>query len=102
MRKVIIVLLCTHVVCVISEAQNSIPDCKKIDSCHTGTGGNGNCSVTIEYTHCSSGTITLVSQGCFDCGDNTCSCNCSGSSPNFTGYAIGYEDCQGIVHVDAY
>ncbi len=97
MRKALIILSCILAIYGVMGAQSdALTDCKKMILCNTYTGDNGNCAIEWEYERCSGG-FTGVYTPCETCEEDTCSCNCQGTAPNYVGYSKSWVDCQGVV-----
>ena len=100
MRKAIITVIYILAIYEMIGAQSgAITDCKKMTSCKRSTGGNGNCSIHYAYDRCSGGS-TGVFAACFECEEDTCSCNCQGTAPNYEGYAMSWENCEGVIQFE--
>ncbi len=85
MRKAIIIVFYILASFLMIGAQSgAITNCKKMTDCERRIGGNGNCSIHYGYERCTGG-FTGVAAACFECEEDTCSCNCQGTAPNFEG-----------------
>jgi hypothetical protein len=79
---------------------DNFENCRDIFSCSTGTSTNSNgdtmCTISVSWHACEGGqpgsNQACVNTGCI----SDCSCSCQGSSPNFTGTAQSWTDCNGI------
>jgi hypothetical protein len=97
MRKPLIILSCILAIYGVIGAQSgSITDCKRVTFCKTDPKNKNNCIIEWEYERCSGG-FTGVWTPCNTCEEDTCSCNCQGTAPNYSGYSMSWVDCQGVV-----
>ncbi len=85
----------------ITKADN-FPNCHDIFSCSVdpnahNSNGDSQCEISVSY-HACDGTQPGSNQACTNTGCiSDCSCSCQGSSPNFTGTAQSWMDCDGVL-----